>query len=70
VAIPERSQTFGVLSWARRSTFYGRKIAMPAKGDDEPLRKVIGSTGQKNQAIKNYLRKLFRRKGSAPPPKV
>lgn len=34
---------------------------MPAKGDKEPLHKVIGSTGQTNQAIKDFFRKLFQR---------
>ena len=32
---------------------------MPTKGDNEPLHKVIGSTGHKNQAIKGYLAKIF-----------
>ncbi len=35
---------------------------MPAKGDQEPLRNVIGSTGKKNQAIKDFFRKVFQRK--------
>ncbi len=34
---------------------------MPAKGDKEPLRNVIGSTGKKNEAIKSYFRRLFGR---------
>jgi|BarGraIncu01122A_1022018.scaffolds.fasta_scaffold332950_1 hypothetical protein len=32
---------------------------MPTKGDNEPLHKVIGSTGHKNQAIKGFLAKIF-----------
>jgi predicted RNA-binding protein YlqC (UPF0109 family) len=34
---------------------------MSAKGDKEPLNKIIGSTGKTNQAIKDYFRKLFQR---------
>lgn len=34
---------------------------MAAKGDDEPLRKVIGSKGGTNQAIKDWFRKLVQR---------
>lgn len=35
---------------------------MPAQGDNEPLRKVIGSTGHTNQAIKDFFTKLFRQR--------
>ncbi len=42
---------------------------MTAKGNQEPLRKVIGSTGQKNLAIKNFFRKVLRR-GSASGPRT
>lgn len=38
---------------------------MPAKGDNEPLHEVLGSTGQKNQVIKDFVRKLLKRR-SAP----
>lgn len=35
---------------------------MTAKGKDEPLHKIIGSDGRKNQAIKDYFRKLLQRR--------
>jgi hypothetical protein len=35
---------------------------MPAKGKDEPLHKIIGTTGEKNQSIKDFFRKLVHRK--------
>jgi hypothetical protein len=35
---------------------------MTAKGKDEPLHKIIGSDGRKNQAIKDYFRKLLHRR--------
>ncbi len=34
---------------------------MSAKRDEEPLRNVIGSRGEKNQAIKDFLNKLLQR---------
>lgn len=40
---------------------------MPAKGDQELLRNVIGSTGQKNEAIKNFFRKVFQRRTASGP---
>lgn len=38
---------------------------MPAKGDNEPLHKVLGSTGQQNQAIKDFFRKILERRTAA-----
>jgi predicted RNA-binding protein YlqC (UPF0109 family) len=34
---------------------------MATKGDNGPLRKVIGSTGRRNQAIKDFFSKTLRR---------
>jgi hypothetical protein len=40
---------------------------MPGKSDNQPLRKVIGSTGRRNQAIRDFLGKFFgRRRPEAP----
>jgi len=43
------------------SLFATEGVHMSAKGDKEPLNKIVGSTGKANQAVKDYFRKLFQR---------